>query len=792
MKRIFSKKIFFSFLFLIAYTNSFAQTVTISGIITDKKNGEPLINATVFNKTNNSGCTTNNFGYYLLYGNLNDTIVVRYSYTGYEEIQQTFFLKHDTIIDIYLNTNIQLNEVVITAKQELNKTDGSVIQIPLEQIKLLPSLAGEPDVLKAYQLMPGIKAGKEGNSSLYVRGGSPDENLIILDDIPLYYINHLGGFVSIFDANAINDIKLIKGGFPARYGGRLSSVIDIRMKDGNDSDLEGEVSAGIIATKLSINGPVKKGTSSYMLSFRRCNLDLFSRLFTTMQSGGLYSAGYTFYDLNFKFAQKLNAKNKLYIALYSGRDKIFINQNYTPSLNSNISYKYDNDNTWGNNLLSIKLNSVVNTKFFINTTLAVSRFDYQTNISYKNIDTQTKDVLQSANINFTSGISDLTGKIDADYFLSSKHTLRSGVNVIYHIFTPGINAYSNTYSDNIDTTFGSENISGVESYIYAEDEWTINKFLAANIGLHFSNYVVDDNFSSLQPRIIVNYNLNKSASLKASFTVMQQNLHLLSNSGVGLPSDLWVPATSIAKPEKSNQYTMGYAYLFSELSSRLTIETYYKQITNLIEFKSGASFFGSGADWQQQVVTGGKGNVYGIEFLFQKQEGRLTGWVGYSLSKNTRQFNELNNGEPYPYKYDSRHDISVVATYKIKKNIIISSDWVYSGGNAITLGYTQYPVINETYIQAPNPFVTTFDNAYIYPSKNNYRLPAYNRLDVAINFIKQKPKGERTWSFSIYNVYNRLNPYFVYFNYDKQGEKHLYQFTLFPVIPSFNYSFKFN
>ncbi len=787
--------VFFSFIEF-----SYAQKHTISGYLKDALSGEVLPGANVYDYKSGKGTSTNNYGFYSL-TLPQDSVRLVFSYVGYASVPQNFYLSANTVISHNLQPVTELNEVVVTAEktQKIHETTQmSTIEIPIAQIKALPALLGEVDVLKVIQLLPGVQSGSEGSAGIYVRGGSPDQNLILLDGTPLYYVNHLGGFFSVFNADAISNVSLMKGGYPARYGGRLSSVIDIRMREGNMKKLHGQGAIGLVATRLSLEGPIIKDRTSFIFSARRTFLDLIMRPVSKMASDNQGSFGYYFYDLNGKINHIISPKDRLYLSFYSGDDRSItrIREKYQTSSNVENESLGRFKLAWGNVLTSLRWNHVFNEKLFGNFTANYTRYrlliESRQETKTHNADGTTT---QSSLFGYNSGIEDYNAKADMEWYPSPGHSVRFGGNAIRHTFRPGITAIrsSDTDAQSSDTTFGASNIGAVETAAYLEDDWEIAKHLKANFGLHFSTFFVNGKqYSSLQPRIAARYLFPKDYSLKASYATMQQYIHLLTNSDAGLPTDLWVPATGLVKPQWSQQWVLGAAKSFADNVYEASVETYYKDMRGLIEYKEGTSFFGNTADWQQSVETGGRGTSYGLELLLQKKTGRLNGWVGYTWSRTYRQFENLNFGREYPFKYDRRHDTGIAATYRINDRISISGDWVYGTGNATTLGVARYPVIAD---RPANNWPGSrewqyFNQAHVYEGRNGFRMRAYHRLDLGISFTKQKRWGERTWNLGLYNAYNRQNPYFYFLDYDK-GRRRLKQFSLFPVIPSFSYNFKF-
>jgi hypothetical protein len=773
------------FLFFIIYQSGlFAQNITVSGYIEDMQTGERLIGASVFEALSKTGTTSNSYGFFSISFTQGDSVRLFFSYVGYETFEITAILKENKQLNIKLKPNLMLNEVVITASQDIpieQKTEMSIVSIPIKQVKLLPSLGGESDVLKAIQLMPGVQSGNEGTSGLYVRGGSPDQNLMVLDDVPLYYVNHLGGLVSIFNTDAISNINLIKGGFPARYGNRLSSVMDIRMKDGNLKEVKCNAMIGMVASKISIEGPIKQDTSSYIISFRRFMYDLITRPLSKIVFDKV-SAGYTFYDFNAKFNYKLSDNDRLYLSVYSGKDKMTIKMKDN---SDNSKYMNRSSLGWGNNLIAVRWNHLFNTKLFSNTTISYSQYKYNTEFENNNKTGTDKETIFNR---FTSGINDLAIKFDIEYYHSTKYKLVFGANSIYHTFIPGSEKFKhNTNSSAItDTIFGNYSLHALDNAIYIENIFQLGKGFSINAGVRFSHYYVEDtNFVNLEPRILVNCSAGENNSIKASYSQMYQNIHLLTSSGTGMPTDLWLPATKNVIPQKSTQYALGAASTrkFYNQNYEISIEFFYKELQNLIAYKTGANVFGSTVDWQDKIEKNGKGASKGIELLINKKTGKITGWIGYTYSKTTRQFENINDGISYLFKYDRPHDISIVVMHNLNKNINFSLTWVYGTGNAITLPVSAYSIMTETGLE----------QIYVYEGINTFRMRDYHKMDIGFNFNKEKKWGTRTWSISVYNLYNRKNPYYYFFEKksNNSDEVVLKQLSMFPIMPSVSYSISF-
>ena len=810
-----SMKKLFCLCLLLACTTVFAQKYTISGYIEDATTGEKLISATVFETNKTLGTVSNTYGFYSL-TLPSDSVEIQCSYIGYNPVVKKILLDKDIAINFSLQPAVDLEEVVVrssSTEKVTEKTQMSTIEVPIQQIKSLPALGGEVDILKVIQLLPGVQSGSEGSSGIYVRGGGPDQNLILLDGVPVYNVSHLFGFFSVFNADAVKNISIIKGGYPARYGGRLSSVLTINMKEGNMKEFHGEGSIGLISSKLTLEGPIIRDKTSFIISGRRTYLDLLTRPIikaANKQNGTSGTAGYYFYDVNAKVNHKISDKDRLFLSFYAGRDKgFFVDEyegEYTGDYRTEYKDKEDLGLGWGNSIAALRWNHQFSPKLFANTTLTYTNYDFLTKqeSSYERTNyapDSTFTELNSSTFQYGSKIKDWGGKIDFDYVPSPQHYFRFGVNGIYHTFEPGVLAFNET-SDfgTIDTSFSADVINGTEAYVYIEDDIKITPRLKSNVGLHASLFNVDgETYTSLQPRISVRYMINENWSAKVSYANMTQYLHLLSTSGLSLPTDLWVPSTDSIGPQNSWQVAGGLAHTFQVKEKddyEISIEGYYKEMNNLITYKEGASYILVADSWENKVTVG-KGWSYGAEFFLQKKKGRTTGWVGYTLSWTWRQFDEINFGEKYPYKYDRRHDLSIAVVHEINDRIDITGAFVYGTGNSITLPlstYDSYPNYILDYGDNQNGgYYNSYNNeVYQYGGKNNYRMAAYHRLDIGVNFHKKKKWGERTWSFSVYNTYNRKNPFFIYRGIDRNTNQDAFQqVSLFPVIPSFSYAFKF-
>ncbi|HLP10694.1 MAG TPA: TonB-dependent receptor [Flavobacteriales bacterium] len=762
---------------------AFAQKkVIISGTIYEKGSQELLPGVSIYCTNQKKGTSTNNYGYYSLTleaGNADIVIAAG----GYNRFNLTKNITADTTLDVYLDPENVLNEVVIVAEDQekvSETTDMSRIDIPIEQIKKIPALLGEKDVLKVIQLLPGVQKGSEGSSGLYVRGGGPDQNLIILDDATVYNAYHLFGFFSLFNGDALKSVELVKGGFPARYGGRLSSVLEMQMKDGNKEKLTGEAGIGLISSRLCLEGPIKKQKSSFLISARRTYIDALIYPFMKEEARG----GYYFYDLNAKLNFNLDKKNRIFLSGYFGKDKFYFN--------SKNPYSTDKANlNWGNATATFRWNHIFSNKVFANTSIIFT--NYKLGIGYKSTNNSDNSFFE---LDYRSGIRDLGAKYDVDIFANNNHHIKTGIVGTWHYFTPSATVISSSFD--ADNKFDVNSISTVEAGAYIEDDWKISPTLKANIGFRASYFNAKKaNYIFPEPRLAVRYAINDELSVKVGYSLMHQYLHLLSNTGLGLPTDLWVPATDRTKPMESHQVVAGIAKDFSDKGFTLTVEGYWKNMNNILGYKEGASFLfigeeQAGFDWQNNV-TAGKGKSYGGEILLQKKKGQWSGWIGYTLSWTILQFDSLNFGKPFYAKYDRRHDASIVVMYQLNDHISISATWVYGTGNAVTLPKSEYVALPHS-VHASSQ-TSYFNNYFVsdYGDKNSFRMAAYHRADIGAQFTKKKKNRERIFEVSVYNFYNRKNPFYYYVGYSDtdQNKRVLKQVSLFPIIPSVSWTVKF-
>jgi hypothetical protein len=765
-------------LFLLHLPNSiiFSQTKqTISGIVKNGETGEALIGAAVVVKElSGVGVVSNAYGFYSL-TLPRETYTILVQYLGFKTKIFSLLLDKDQIVNFELTPEpIKIGEVVVSGERtnaNVTSTEVSAEKLEIDEIKSIPVLLGEKDVLKTIQLLPGIQSAGEGGTGFYARGGGIDQNLIVLDEAPVYNSSHLLGFLSVFNSDAIKDVKVITGGIPAEYGGRLSSVLDIRTNDGNDKEFGGTGGIGLLSSRLTLEGPIVRDEGSFIVSGRRTYADLFLKLSkdTLINRASLY-----FYDLNAKANYSLGQKDRMFISGYFGRD----NFNYPGTFGFN----------WGNTTGTLRWNHIFGDHLFSNTSFIISDYGYS-------------NVVGSGTSEFqiTSGIQDLNFKIDFQYFTNSQSTIKFGVNSVYHTFLPGtVTAGSTSFTNSLTI----ENRYALESAAYFSHEFDIVNGFKLNYGLRYSLFsllgpghiysydesgaVVDTTtyrsrdfiktYTNLEPRISANVLLNETSSIKASYTRTTQYLHLLSNSTTSNPSDLWVPSSNNVKPQLADQYDVGYFRNFNDNQFEASFELYYKNMQNLIDYKNGADFLLN--QNVEALLLYGRGWSYGAEMLVRKKFGQVTGWVGYTLSKTEEQFDQINNGQAFPARQDRTHDVSVVVIYDYNSVWNFSASWVYNTGNAVTFPSGGYR------LEAENRWIP------LYTERNGYRMPAYHRLDLSATW-KLGPRSNL--NFSLYNAYDRMNAYSINFRQDPNNlsKAQAVQTTFFPIIPSVTYNFNF-
>lgn len=762
---------------------------TVSGFVEDSKTGERLIGATVLETVSDAGTVSNNYGFYSL------TIpegerAIQVSYVGYGTESLNLMLEKDTVLTFRLVPGMEIEEVSITSgslRRDLESSEISVEKISMKSIERLPKLLGEGDVLRTIEFLPGVQLGSEASSGISVRGGSPEQNLILLDGAPVYNSNHAFGLFSVFNPDAIKQVSMIKGGFPARYGGRLSSVIDVRMNEGSVREFHGNFYVGTISSKFTFEGPIWKDRSSFIASARRTHIDLLlPKKFREDED----IPSFYFYDINAKINFRVSERDRLFLSFYQGHDRFTEKERYT----SDDGYYTDNENilgAWGNRTLLARWNHVYNNKLFSNLSAIYSEYGLKIDVNEEEF--MRQDYKYQAVI-YNSGIEDLSMKVDFDYYPAAVHSVKFGADYLYHTFNPGVfrsvseefyavNGQMVESPANIDETNRNDLIYANEFRIFAEDDFILLDKFYLNAGIHYSGFFVDGTYySSLEPRFSASYPIRDKIAVKGAYSRMKQYLHLLTHSSMGLPTDLWLPVTSRVEPQYSNQVTLGFVYHINNMFS-LTIESYYKSLNQIYAYKEGTDYLAGDNSWESDIETG-KGTSRGIETMLRKNTGKLGGWISYTWSKTDRQFDEINDREPFPYKYDRTHQANIVLRYDPHPRFSVNATWIYATGMAYTLSNDKYISLFNLYEWNvpgdPSGFVDAIDH------RNNRRMPAYHRLDASVSHLREWEKLAMTLSFSVYNLYNRFNPYLVYWDDEmsNQDQRKLKQVALFSVIPS--------
>jgi hypothetical protein len=745
-----------------------AQKITISGYIKDAASKEVIIGASVVNANSGKGAITNQYGYFSLTVMVTDTIELLISFSGYSPQAKKIIGKDNMQLDVLLESSVgTLGEVIITSgrnDRNVQKAQMGVIDVPIRAIKNLPVLIGERDIMKIIQLLPGVQGGQEGTTGFYVRGGNLDQNLVQLDEATVYNPNHLFGLFSIFNVNAINNVQLIKGGFPAEYGGRLSSVLNITMKEGNKNKYQVEGGIGLLTTNLTLQGPLKRNKSSFIISARRSHIDPIFRALGNSRE----SMSYRFYDINAKTNFELGRKDHLFISFFKGNDNAAYNN--ANSLNYTTNF--------GNSTGTLRWNHLFGNRVFSNTSLIYNDYNLALGTSQNNF----------YSLLYT-GVRDIGLKTDFTILPNTRHRIKAGFSFTRHRLSPASFSASIPKKGNR-LTINTDSINkqySDEMAFYLADEVDFSKKISMNYGLRVSSFSANgSSYWFLEPRFTAKVSVNNNASFKASYTRMNQFLHLIPNSTAGLPTDIWVPSSNKTKPQTATQYAIGYFQNFRDNEIEASVEVYYKQMENQVLFGEGKQLH-INADLDSLVVYG-NGESYGTEFFLKKNTGRLNGWISYTLSKTTQHFKDLNFGNKFPFKYDRRHNLAVTASYQLTKKWTISGVFVYTSGAAFTVPTGRISTINSG---------TIFEgNYYVYQARNNYRMEAYHRLDVSFSNKKTgrifKKQYEREWVFGLYNLYSRQNPYFIYFEVDALTNKPTAkQVSLLPIIPSVSFNFKF-
>ncbi len=780
------KQFFLIALFNIAVFIINAQTSTISGYIKDKHSGEALIGATCYIPALKKGITSNQYGYYsLTLPSGKHTII--FSFIGYETQDITLDLTENKVLDILMaEENLQIDDVIVYATRRdhnIESAEMSKEKIPVKLAKKLPSFMGEVDVLKTITLLPGIQSGGEGSSGLYVRGGGPDENLILLDEAPVYNASHLMGFFSVFNPDAIKDIEVYKGGIPAEYGGKASSVIDIRMNDGNTNQFHGQAGIGNISSRLTLEGPIIKDKWSFIISGRRTYADFVGRMvgIEELKENKLY-----FYDLNAKTNIQFSHKDRLFISAYTGDDYF--------TLGESLYMR------WGNITGTARWNHVFNGKLFSNTSLIFSRYDYNLGVPGDTPD----------QFDWNSQVQDFNFKEDFTWFLNADNTIKFGLNVIKHHFQPGnISTNDNSFFEPIKLT----QYNAVDGSLYASNEQKLGPSLTLKYGLRVSAFQqigvgkvreyenpeapksdevirethyekgkkIGSPYVNLEPRLSAKLTVGETSSVKASYNRMVQNLHLISNTNSPTPLDIWLPTSKYIKPLIANQVAAGYFRNFFQNAIETSVEVYYKDLQNVLDYKDGAELF-LNEDLETELLHD-SGYAYGLELMAKKQEGNFNGWLSYTLSRSMREIPGINDGDPYPSTYDRTHDVSLVSNYDINNRFTVSANWIFSTGNPVTYPVAKYDIQGNTF--------------YYYSDRNGNRIPSYHRLDLSAtyNFKKnERRKVKQSLNVSLYNVYARRNAYSIYFRQNEDNPSVIEATRLSiigTIIPSITYNINF-
>lgn len=829
MRSAFYISILYFFFPFSSFPQASVQKFTISGYVKEEATGEFSIGANVYLKKSGAeerkGAVTNAYGFFsitLEKGEYELTV----NYIGFEDYKKTIVLDKD------IRLNISMKEKAVVGKEveivgeksdeNVQKSEMGVVTLEVEQIKTLPSFMGEVDILKTIQLLPGVQS-TEGNTGFYVRGGGPDQNLVLLDEAVVYNTGHLFGFFSVFNGDAIKNVELYKGNMPAQYGGRLSSVLDVSMKDGNSKGIHAEGGIGVIASRFTIEGPIKKDTSSFLISGRRTYIDVLTKPF--IKKSAFTGSAYYFYDLNTKVNYRLSDKDRIFLSGYFGRD-VFTYKNSFGGDDESATFKVSMP--WGNATTTLRWNHLLSQKLFMNVSTIFSDYKFEFGATQSQFE-----------FKLFSGIRDWNAKVDFGYFPTVKHNIKFGTNYIYHTFVPN---QASAKAGEVEIDLGdAPKLHAHDAAVYFTDDFDLTKKLRLNAGLRYSyfmqvgpferyikspvNGMITDtikysagkkvaNYGGLEPRVSVRYAIDKRSSVKTAFSQNYQYIHLASISSVSLPTDLWIPSTSVIKPQFSTQYAVGYFRNFKEDLFESSVEVYYKDMRNMIEFKEGATPDQNVKDNVDNAFTFGKGWSYGAEFFLKKRTGRFTGWIGYTLAWTYRQFDSINFGKIFPAKYDRRNDVSVALTYNYGERWTFGTIFVFATGNTATLPVSWYFIEG---VMVPE-----------YGERNSFRMKPYHRLDLSITYkpdrhrivARQKARWEKrmkkknidiagkempgkwhrniesTWVLAVYNVYNRYNPYFIYFEnqgniYDGTLNVTGKQVSLFPVLPSITWNFKF-
>jgi hypothetical protein len=763
-----------SFVPLIFALLSTAQSTSVlSGFVEDANSGERLVGASVWIDGSNTGTTTNAYGFFSI--GLKPDDVLNCSFIGYKSKQVAgASISPLTIRLSPLSSTI--DEVTITAQRQNNAMGLSMVSIAPSELQTIPLILGENDILKAYQLMPGVQGGTEGTAGMMVRGSDPSQNLYLLDGVPVYNINHLFGLFSVFNTDAIKSSNLIKGAFPAKYGGRTASVMEIIMKEGSSETLSGSFSLGLISAKALLEGPINDKTT-FMVSGRSSYINLFAYPYFkfVLNDGGMWL--YNFYDVNAKINHRINDKHRLYMSYYRGSDEYSFKQT---EANENEKMVYGNQMKWGNHTGTIRWNNLLSNRLFSNTTFYFSQYKFLSG-NHNELDPNDKSQpAESFSSEIASGIVDLGAKIDFDYRAGENSSLQFGISAINHWFMPG---FSVTDFKSLGELIEADSYKTDSTYVnqemaaYIETRVDVSRSLKTVAGLRSNMYHTGaDPHFTLEPRLNIIITPFKKAIITAGYARTSQNIHLLANSSIGFPTDQWVPITNTVKPIIGNQVNLSFSYNLNLFM--LDVEGFYKTMQNVISYEENADLR---LNWES-IVEQGNGFAKGLEFLLRKERGKLTGWLAYTWSKSDLHFDNINNGEWFPYKYDRRHDVKITGNYKFSNKVDFSATWVFNTGHAVTLPLGLYEASFST-ISTKRGHLLEIP---YYEKKNDFRMPPYHRLDLALNFHKEKQRFDRTLSLGLYNAYKNHNAFY----YDFFDGK-LRSNGVIPLVPSIDYKIKF-
>ncbi|SOD96198.1 TonB-dependent receptor [Spirosoma fluviale] len=773
---------------------------TISGFVKEQHSGEQLIGATVF-VDGKSGTVTNNYGFYAFSLPETDEVELIVSLVGYQRAYRRIRLDQPVSLTVELTPDDLLDEVILTSDATERaganpQTSQHTVPIPL--VQSAPAVAGEKDVLKTLQFLPGIQKGLDGQAGLHVRGGGADQNLLILDEAPVYNANHLFGFVSVFNVDALKNVRLQKGGFSPRYGGRLSSVVEMNMREGSKESLHGEVGTGLITSRLMLEGPLIRNKASFLLTARHTNFSSLLGGFVAGLVGNYTGTNWkaNFYDLNAKVNFQLNRRNQLYLSGYFGRD--FFGGG--DSLDRNR--RWENVVRWGNSTGTLRWNHLFSERLFSNLSLIYSNYDFTTHTKYIPIDPSDPTVSQNT-WRYFDGVTDFTLKYDLDYFPTLKHQIHAGFTTTQRSFR--LNGYDVIASAEQIHRTHHEASRSTETSAYAEDNWEVNSWLKALIGARATVYQMQDQlYTRVEPRLSLSAKMSGSTAVRASYSVMNQFIHQLSNTGEVLPTDLWVPATAQVKPQQSQQAVLGIVHDLTP-KWQLTVEAYQKRMRHIIGYHQNADFIGitnaqraEGIQWEKNV-TSGNGDAYGVELMLQRKTGRLSGWVGYTWALTRLVLDELNNGQPFYPAHDRRHTLTWVGAYEFTSSLKLSASWSYSSGNPQSLPVSGVPSFGHLGLGKGDSPVTPADQLFgtegplvqVRRSYNSFRAEPFHRLDLSLQKTFTARRVRHVLEATVVNVYGRRNPFYYDLQVDNASQLTLRRVSLFTFLPSINYTFRF-